>query len=127
MDVLVVKLARVGGVAAGTEIARLAAGQGIPVVMSTLFETGVGVAAALHVGAEIGDLRASMAAAMPELDHGLATAGLLEHDLLVAGLVVEDGRMWLPEPVMGGAGGLGIALDEGALRRYTVETVEAVG
>ena len=34
------------------------------------------------------------------LDHGLATAGLLEHDLLAGSLIVEDGRMRAP----GGAG-----------------------
>ena len=30
------------------------------------------------------------------LDHGLATAGLLEHDLLARSLIVEDGRMRAP-------------------------------
>ena len=29
-------------------------------------------------------------------DHGLATAGLLEHDLLAGGLLIEDGRMRAP-------------------------------
>jgi L-alanine-DL-glutamate epimerase-like enolase superfamily enzyme len=67
VDVLVVKPARVGGPAAVTEIAERAAERGVPVVISTLFETGVGLA-----------------------------AGLLEHDLLAESLIVADGRMHAP-------------------------------
>ena len=119
VDVLVVKPARVGGLVVGTAIAALAAEHGVPVVVSTLFETGVGIAAAL-----------AMAAGMPRggrtrADHGLATTGLLEHDLLREELVVEDGRMWLPDRP--GPGGLGIELDDDAVARYRAETVEAVG
>ena len=51
VDALVVKPARVGGPAAVAEIAELAAERGVPVVVSTLFETGVGIAAALAVAA----------------------------------------------------------------------------
>jgi hypothetical protein len=42
VDVLVVKPARVGGLVVGAEIAALAAERGVPVVVSTLFETGWG-------------------------------------------------------------------------------------
>jgi O-succinylbenzoate synthase len=121
VDALIVKPARVGGLVVGAEIAELAAERGVPVVVSTLFETGVGIAAAL-----------AMAAALPEVegrpggvDHGLATAGLLEHDLLRGELVVEDGRMWLPDAP--GPGGLGIEVDVAAIDRYRAEAVEAVG
>ncbi len=121
VDVLVVKPARVGGLVVGAEIATLAAEHGVPVVVSTLFETGIGIAAAL-----------AMAAALPEVDgtpggvdHGLATAGLLEHDLLRGELVVEDGRMWLPDSP--GPGGLGIEVDLAAVDRYRAEAVEAAG
>ena len=57
VDVIVVKPARVGGPAAVAEIAELAAARGVPVVISTLFETGIGIAAAL-----------AMAAGLPEVD-----------------------------------------------------------
>jgi L-alanine-DL-glutamate epimerase-like enolase superfamily enzyme len=117
VDVLVVKPARVGGIVVGTAIAELAAEHRVPVVVSTLFETGIGIAAAL-----------AMAAGMPTAgdlhDHGLATAGLLEHDLLREELVVDGGRMWLPDRP--GAGGLGIDVDDEAIDRYRAETVEAV-
>jgi L-alanine-DL-glutamate epimerase-like enolase superfamily enzyme len=125
VDVLVVKPARVGGPVAAAEIAALAAARGVPVVVSTLFETGIGIAAGLAVAAALPDVRGPGFGAPP--DHGLATAGLLEHDLLVEGLVVEKGRMRLPDGSPDGspAGGLGITLDERALARFLVASVGA--
>ncbi len=122
-DVLVVKPVRVGGPVASAEIAEMAAGHGVPVVVSTLFETGVGIAAALAVAAALPSVDRSRLGAPP--DHGLATAGLLEHDLLVDGLVVEEGRMRLPDPMSGG--GLGIRIDEWAVQRFLVESVGVGG
>lgn len=118
VDVLVVKPARVGGLVAAAEIADLAAGHGVPVVVSTLFETGVGIAAGL-----------ASAAALPGLGdggrlghrpaHGLATAGLLEDDLLADGLVLEGGLLRAPGGA--GAGRLGVRLDEASLARYAAD------
>jgi o-succinylbenzoate synthase len=122
VDVLVVKPARVGGLVVGAEIAALAAERGVPVVVSTLFETGVGIAAALAIAARLPEVDLGGRSAPP--DHGLATAGLLEHDLLRGELVVEDGRMWLPDEP--GPGGLGIEVDDDAVARYRAEAVEAV-
>jgi L-Ala-D/L-Glu epimerase len=104
-DVLVVKLARVGGPTAAREIAGLAGARGVPIVVSTLFETGVGIAAALHVAAALG--------AGP-FAHGLATADLLESDLLSEPLAVVAGRMLVP---------MAISLDEAAVDRYAVERI----
>ena len=120
VDVLVVKPARVGGLEVGAEIAALAAERGVPVVVSTLFETGVGIAAALAMAAAL----PVVGAGVEGLDHGLATAGLLEHDLLCEGFVVAEGRMWLPNAP--GPGGLGIETDEDAVARYRAEVVERV-
>ena len=53
VDALVIKPARVGGPSAVAEIATLAAARGVPVVLSTLFETGVGIAAALALAASL--------------------------------------------------------------------------
>jgi o-succinylbenzoate synthase len=103
-DILVVKPSRVGGWAVACDIAELARRAGVPVVMSTMFETGVGISIAL--------LLATME---PEgLAHGLATADLLESDLLKRPLEIVDGRMIVPETV---------ELDEEALDRYAVEWV----
>jgi len=119
VDVLVVKPVRVGGPVVAAEIADLAAEHGVPVVISTLFETGVGIAAGLAIAAALpasGNGRDRTARAP---DHGLATAGLLEHDLLVDGLVLDEGRLWVPGGP--GTGRLGIRLNEAALARYAVE------
>ena len=127
-DVLVVKPARVGGPVAVAEIAVAARARGVPVVLSTLFETGVGIAAARAMAAMLARAP-SGAPAMGELRaHGLATAGLLEHDLLVEPLAVEGGRMGLPdvEPGEAALGGLGVALDTAAVTRFTAEVVEGV-
>jgi L-alanine-DL-glutamate epimerase-like enolase superfamily enzyme len=117
-DVLVVKPARVGGTMAVARIESLATARGVPVVVSSLFETGIGLAAALACASwvsQFSDLPGWPAAGR---DHGLATADLLEDDLLVEPLRVEGGRMWAPS----GAGStpLGVAVDEAAVERYRV-------
>ena len=61
---------------------------GVPVVVSSLFETGFGLAAAIACAAVLPDVPGWPAA---ERDHGLATAGVLEHDLLASPLVLEAG------------------------------------
>lgn len=105
VDVLVVKPARVGGLRQARSIVELAAASGVAVTLSTLFETGVGIAGALHLAATIPADRA----------HGLATAGLLTADLLTRPLPISRGRMALP------AGpGLGIELDRDAVERSRV-------
>lgn len=122
-DVLVVKPARVGGPVAVAEIAAAASMQDVPVVISTLFETGIGVAAARAAAAALPAVRRRAGAG--SLPHGLATAGLLEHDLLREPLLVDEGTVSAPGGE--GAAGLGVALDDRALRRFAVEAVEAAG
>ncbi len=117
-DVLVVKPARVGGTMAVARIESMATPRGIPVVVSSLFETGIGLAAALACASwvtQFSDLPGWPAA---DRDHGLVTVDLLEDDLLTEPLVIEDGRMRAP----GGEGStaLGIAVDETAVERYRV-------
>jgi len=114
-DILVVKPARVGGPAAVAEIARLAADRGVPVVVSSLFETGVGLAAALTCAASLPDVPGWPAR---DRDHGLATADLLEDDLLAVPFVVRGGRLHAPGGR--GSGGLGVVVDLAALERYRV-------
>ena len=121
VDVLVVKPVRVGGLAAAGEIAELAAERGVPVVVSTLFETGVGIAAGLAVAMALPEVRAGRLDHVP--DHGLATAGLLEHDLLEEGLVLGGGLLRAPGGA--GSGRLGIRVSERALVRYAAD--RAVG
>ncbi len=99
-DVLVVKPSRVGGPHAGMRIARAAAAADVAVTVSTMYDSGIGLAAALHVAATVGGDRA----------HGLGTAALLESDLIGGGLPIVEGRMAVP---MGG--GLGVTLAGSAM------------
>lgn len=119
VDVLVIKPGRVGGPAAVWEIAEQAADRGVPVVISTLFESGVGVAAATLAAADLPPI--DPAHGPVPADHGLATAGLLVHDLLVDPLIVRDGR--IRAPGTRGGGRLGVVLDEAVLGRFRQETV----
>jgi o-succinylbenzoate synthase len=115
-DVLVVKPARVGGPGAAAAIAALAAEAGVPVVISSLYETGIGLAAAVACAAALPDVDGWPAA---ERDHGLGTAGVLAHDLLVESLVIADAR--IRAPFAAGSNGLGIVVDEDAVERYAVD------
>ena len=85
-------------------------------MVSSLFETGIGLAAAIACAATLPDVPGWPAA---DRAHGLATAELLEHDLLARPLVVEAGR--IRAPFDAGSGGLGIVVDEAALERYGVD------
>jgi L-alanine-DL-glutamate epimerase-like enolase superfamily enzyme len=105
VDALVVKPARVGGLRQAGSIVELAAAADVPVTVSTLFETGVGIAAGLQLAAAVPGAQA----------HGLATAELLESDLLRHTLPVLGGRMRVPD-----GAGLGIQLDDAAIERYRI-------
>ncbi len=105
VDVVVVKPARVGGLAEAARIVDQVKATDTRVTVATFFEGGLGVAAALHLAAIVPGDRA----------HGLSTAGLLTSDLLADGPVIRDGRMALP------AGpGIGVTLDAAAVDRHRV-------
>ena len=105
VDVLVVKPARVGGLAEAARIVELGLASDRGVTVATLVESGVGVVAALHLAAAVPGDRA----------HGLSTAGLLASDLLAGGPTVQGGRMTVPS-----GPGLGIATDPLAVERHRV-------
>ena len=124
-EVLVVKPARVGGLAATLRIAEAAAASGARVVLGTYFETGVGIAAVLRVAAALrasGLGRSGVDSKVPgapsggEVAHHVATAGVLAHDLLSLPLPIRGGMMAVPAAV---------ALDESEIDRYALERVEA--
>jgi o-succinylbenzoate synthase len=80
-DVVVLKQQPLGGVRAALAVAEAA---GVPVVVSSMMETSVGISAGL-----------ALAAALPELPFacGLATASLLAGDVVRASLAPVDGVM----------------------------------
>lgn len=105
-DILVLKPILLGGLTASLDVVRLALERGSSVVITTTIDSGVGVAAALHVAATLPDGSPAQ---------GLATAQLLASDLLAAPspLTVERGTMRLPARP-----GLGVEVDHTALVRY---------
>lgn len=103
-DVLVLKPMRLGGISTASYIARQAAASGLDAVVTTTIDSGIATAMALHLAATLPEGRA----------HGLATASLLESDLVTTPLSVERGYMKLPLHV-----GLGVELDEEALMHYS--------
>jgi L-alanine-DL-glutamate epimerase-like enolase superfamily enzyme len=133
-DVIVVKPARVGGLAATMRVVDSAAAAGATVVLGTYYETGVGIAAVLRIAAAMraaargsgasarraGGRTASGGSAVEEAGfepaHGLATAGILVHDLLAVPLPLVNGGMAVPAIV---------ELDEDEVDRYTLERFEA--
>jgi L-Ala-D/L-Glu epimerase len=96
-DVLVIKPMVVGGLRPAMEIIDSAAGAGIDAVVTTTIDSGVGIAAALHLAAAAGIDRAC----------GLATAELLESDLTSGTPQPQSGVMLCPE-----GPGLGVEIDE---------------
>jgi O-succinylbenzoate synthase len=89
-DALVVKVQPLGGIAAAMEVAAAA---GVAVIVSSMYETSVGLAAGL-----------AFAAALDELPFacGLGTAGLLAADVVADPLLPLDGWLDVRRPVPAG-------------------------
>ena len=87
VDILVIKLARVGGITAARSIIEHARARGLGAVLTSSLETGVGLASALHLAAAMDIPQAC----------GLATGPLLTHDLLQAPLSPDSGFLITPD------------------------------
>lgn len=85
-DVLVLKLPLLGGPRAVLTATELARSRGVGVVVTGMLESGVGVAAAVHVAAAVGGSYA----------HGLALAQLVEPLGIAEGLEPVDGVLRVP-------------------------------
>jgi len=85
-DAVVVKVQPLGGVAAAMAVVEAA---GVPAIVSSLYETSVGIAAGL-----------ALAAALPELPWacGLGTAALLDGDVVIDPLVPVGGELVVRRP-----------------------------
>lgn len=110
VDVLILKPMLAGGPATTLRLAALAAAAGVSAIVTSTLETGIGLAAALHAAAALPPpLRAC----------GLATAALLEDDLLEQPLPIVDGQIRCPQ-----SAGLGVLVDQERLRHYTTASGE---
>ena len=86
-DALVVKVQPLGGFAATLDVIAAA---GVPVIVSSMYETSVGLAAGLALAAALDDLPFAC---------GLGTAGMLGADVVVDPLVPFGGRLTVRRPV----------------------------
>ena len=105
VDILVIKLARVGGLTAARSIIEHAWARGLGAVLTSSLETGVGLAAALHLAA---------AMSIPQAC-GLATGPLLTQDLLLTPISPDSGFLITPD-----SPGLGISPDLDAIQHYAL-------
>ena len=105
VDLLVIKLARVGGFSVARSIINHARARKLGVVLTSSLETGVGLAAATHLAAALDIPQAC----------GLATGPLLTHDLLQAPLIPTKGFL----PTLNSPG-VGISLDPDAIQRFAL-------
>ena len=86
------------------EMVRIARGAGLPAIVTTTFDTGIGTAMAAHLAALL---------PAPRPACGLATLARLEHSLILGNEFVDGPSMHPP-----GGAGLGVRLDETAMERY---------
>jgi len=100
-DILVIKPMIVGGLRNGRKLIEMAQAAGLGVFVTTTIDSGIGIAAALHLAATLPE---------PGLACGLATASLLEATLVQQLPLVQSGRMYLPSQP-----GLGVTLNFAAL------------
>ena len=108
---LVLKPMRLGGIRPALTLARDAAERGVPCIVTTTFDAGIGVAAALHLAATIPAVDA-----LPDVAHGLATADHLAADIVTAPPRPHDGALAVPA-----LPGLGVNLDPVALDAAATE------
>lgn len=109
-DVISIYPGKNGGIAASVEIAHLARAGGVPCHLGSNLELGVGSAAMAH-----------LAAALPNLDSETFPADLIgphyhEADLLARSLDLSYAAARVPD-----GPGLGVDLDEDALKRFRVD------
>ena len=110
-DVLVVKAAKAGGIRQAQAIMAYAAKHGLRSTVSSSLETGVGIAASLHLSTSLGK-------APPA---SLGTGARLESDLLVKPLVPVRGHITVPH-----LPGLGVELDLDAVDYYTTDVMGVI-
>ena len=103
-QMLVIKPMVVGGLRTARKIIEDAQSQGVTCIVTTSIDSGIGIAAALH-------LAATLPSPVPAC--GLATGDLLTTDLLVSPLAIRGGCMQRPDTP-----GLGVRLDDEALKKY---------
>jgi len=110
-DVLVVKAAKAGGIRHAQAIMLYAAQNNLRSTVASSLETGIGLAAGLHLSTSLGKASAA----------SLGTGTRLESDLLLSPMIPVRGHITVPH-----VPGLGIELDYEAIDRYTTNVMGVI-
>lgn len=111
--IFVIKAARLGGLRASLDIVREVIEGGQSAIITTALESGVGIAAAVH-----------LAAALPPQSyaHGLATGLLFTRDIVSPALAPANGMLMTPD-----SPGLGVRVDKTLLQKYGLAVMGSAG
>jgi muconate cycloisomerase len=112
-DVFSIKVSKNGGLDKSRKIALLAEAFGLKCLMNSMLEFGITQAASLHLGCTLTNL----------LDMGQAYHSVLRmsDDITDFNQNISNGRVTVPS-----GSGLGVALDEGKLKKYTQDYLKIV-
>lgn len=110
-DVIVVKAAKAGGIRHAQAIMAYAASKGLRSTVASSLETGIGIAASLHLSTALG--KATPAS--------LGTGMRLQSDLLTKPLLPVRGHITVPHTP-----GLGVELDPDAVDHYTTDVMGVI-
>lgn len=108
-DVIVLKPMALGGINKSIKLSKIAAGQGVKAVITSTLESGIGVAACLHVAAMLGH---------HVLACGLDTLDLFQGTIINEDLPIVSGHMNVPQ-----GPGLGVTLKDSLIPSVTVHGV----
>jgi L-alanine-DL-glutamate epimerase-like enolase superfamily enzyme len=110
VDMMNIKVTKAGGLYNAKKIAAIAEAAGVPCLVGTEFNLGLGVAAKLH-----------LAASTKNISHAceFTECYIMSDSLLVTPLEIKDGCLDVPEKA-----GLGVELDERKLQKFSVADVE---
>lgn len=109
-DILSVYVGKGGGIGPARKMAAVAEAAGLTCTVGSNLEMGIASAAMAHLAT------ASVGIGAEEFPCDILGPLAYEHDLLAEGLVFLNGRMHAPDKP-----GLGVELDEAALKRYRVD------
>lgn len=111
--IFIIKAARLGGMRASLDVAMEVIKAGQSAVVTTSLESGVGIAASIH-----------LAAVLPKQSyaHGLATGLLFIQDIVYPALALAKGMLMTPN-----GPGLGVRVDKILLRKYGIAVMGSAG
>lgn len=108
VDVFSLKVSKNGGLGKAKKIGQVADAFGLKCLMNSMLEFGISQAASLQVGCTLSNL--------VEYGHAYGSVLRMSDDVTDFGRNISDGIVTVPQ-----GPGLGVAIDEGKLKKYTID------